>query len=372
MRRPLVDLLVCPECRGPIQISDVKEENSVRIMQGTLRCTACGKTYAVEKGVPRLVKAADDVKEVTSRFSFQWLSRWQGRFEGERCYGFNDDVYIGWVKDQMEQRKKPAAGAWALDCGCGSGEKTQVLAKLSPQQNVVGLDMGVASQEQAIAKFGHMPNLDYVQGNIMEPPIKDRAFDYGMSLGVLHHTPNTRKAFANFRKMLKEETTCVIWIYPPYSEGPEWWMPYFARDVFWLQQGYRVPPPILRAFAYTTVFVLNPIVDFFFKRIYRRIHKDLPFFDVQNMTWKQRYLTQVFFLFDTCLPYYQFRHPIKEVESWMVEEGLTPLYSKHAFFTGSNVPVAAAESKAAEMSVPAPGAMATPTFAQPVAPVQGS
>ena len=98
------------------------------------------------------------------RFSFQWLSRWNGRFEGERCYGFNDDVYIGWVKDQLESRRAPAPGEWALDCGCGSGEKTQVLARQSPEQNVVGLDLGVESLEKAVAKFGDMPNLDYVQG----------------------------------------------------------------------------------------------------------------------------------------------------------------------------------------------------------------
>src|SRR5260370_25848920 len=97
-----------------------------------------------------------------------------------------------------------------LDAGCGSGEKTQVLARLCAEQNVVGLDLGVESLEKATARFGDMPNLDYVQGNIMEPPFKERQFDSAMSIGVLHHTPNTRRAFAIFRRLLTGETTLLL------------------------------------------------------------------------------------------------------------------------------------------------------------------
>ena len=71
------------------------------------------------------------------------------------------------------------------------GDTLLFMAGFLASQNVVGLDLGVESQEQAIAQFGAMRNLDYVQGNILAPPFKPRQFDYGMSLGVLHHTPNT-------------------------------------------------------------------------------------------------------------------------------------------------------------------------------------
>ncbi len=232
-----------------------------------------------------------------------------------------------------------------------AGQKTEVLARQCPEQNVVGLDLGVESLEKATARFGHMTNLDYVQGNIMEPPFKDRQFDYGMSLGVLHHTPNTRHAFAKFRLLLKEETTCVIWIYPTYWEGPEWRMPYVARDFITFGQGYRMPTGLLRLIAHSMTIAFYPIVQFFFKKCYRRIRKDLPFFDVDSMTRKERYDAQVFYGFDTLLPRYQWRHTIKEVESWLVEEGLDPLLHAHSFYTGSSVPVRPAPSMAAARSV---------------------
>jgi SAM-dependent methyltransferase/uncharacterized protein YbaR (Trm112 family) len=351
MRRCLVEKLACPECRGDIKVAEVRKENDLRILEGTLACKSCATRYPIEKGVPRLVKVAADVAEVCRRFSFQWLSRWNGRFEGERCYGFDDNIYIGWVKSQLECRRVPDAGAWLLDAGCGSGEKSQVLARQCPKQNVVGLDLGVDSLEKSMAKFGDMPNLDYVQGNIMEPPFKDRQFDAGMSLGVLHHTNNTRQAFAKFRRMLKEETTCVIWIYPTYWEGPEWRMPYFARDFITLGQGYRMPTGILRFIAHAIVIGLYPIVQFFFWKCYRRIGRDLPFFRIQSMSWKERFKAQVFYCFDTLLPRYQWRHKIKEVESWFVEEGLDPVLHAHSFYTGSNVPVPAPREKAVERQV---------------------
>lgn len=339
MRRCLVEKLACPECRGEIKLAEVHEEDAIRILRGTLLCVSCANRYPIEKGVPRLVKVAADVAEVCRRYSFQWLSRWNGMFEGERCYGFNDDAYIGWVKEQLECRRLLAPGEWLLDAGCGSGEKSRVLARHCPQQNVVGLDLGVESLEKAVAHFGAMPNLDYVQGNIMEPPFKDRQFDVGMSLGVLHHTNNTRTAFARFRRMLKEQTTCVIWIYPTYWEGPEWRLPYFARDVLTLGQGHRLPTGLLRLLAHAIVIVGYPIVQFCFWMSYRRIGRDLPFFRVGDMSWKERYAAQVFYCFDTLLPRYQWRHTIKEVESWFPEEGLEAVLHAHSFYTASNVPV---------------------------------
>src|SRR5437867_1570103 len=347
MRRCLVELLACPECQGAVEVVESCEDDALRILRGTLQCASCGQRYAIDKGVPRLVKVAEDVAEVCRRYSVQWLSRWNGRFESStRCYGFNDDIYIGWVNEQLQSRRVPAPGEWMLDAGCGSGEKTKVLAHLCPEQNVVGLDLGVESLEKAVAHFGDMPNLDYVQGNILEPPFKARQFDYGMSLGVLHHTSNTRQAFASFRQLLKEETTCVLWIYPTYWEGPEWRMPYFARDFITFGQGYRLPTGLLRFIAHSIVIGFYPIVQFFFKKCYRRIGRDLPFFRVDNMTRKERYAAQVFYCFDTLLPRYQWRHKIKEVESWFVEEGLDPIRHCHSFYTGSSMPVRIAADKA--------------------------
>ena len=115
-----------------------------------------------------------------------------------------------------------------------------------------------------------------------------------------------------------------------------------------------MPTGLLKLISHSIVIGLYPIVQFFFKKCYRRIRKDLPFFDVDRMTRKERYDAQVFYCFDTLLPRYQWRHKIKEVESWFVEEGLDPVLHSHSFYTASSVRVRAAAHKATQKCVAGP------------------
>jgi hypothetical protein len=118
-----------------------------------------------------------------------------------------------------------------------------------------------------------------------------------------------------------------------------------------LGQGYRLPTWFLRFVAHSIVITLYPIVQFFFWKSYRCIGRDLPFFRVDQMTLAERYQAQVFYCFDTCLPRYQWWHPIKQVEGWLVEEGLEPVLNAHSFYTGSNVPVPSPAHKAERSEV---------------------
>jgi hypothetical protein len=130
-------------------------------------------------------------------------------------------------------------------------------------------------------------------------------------------------------------------------------MPYVARDFIVFGQGYRLPTSLLRFVAYSIVIGFYPIVEFFFKKSYRRIGRDLPFFRVEGMTRKERFAAQVFYCFDTLLPRYQWRHPIKEVESWCAEEGLDPVLHAHSFYIASSVPVPEEADRAVRRSVSA-------------------
>jgi hypothetical protein len=50
------------------------------------------------------------------------------------------------------------------------------------------------------------------------------------------------------------------------------------------------------------------------------------------MTFREAFDAQVFHLFDTLLPRYQFRHKPKEVEAWFVEDGLEPVFHAHSYY----------------------------------------
>jgi hypothetical protein len=149
---------------------------------------------------------------------------------------------------------------------------------------------------------------------------------------MLHHTPNTRRAFAQFRKLLVADATMLIWLYQPFWEAPEWRLPYFVRDVLFLGQSHRLPPRLLQTWAFLLVAAFFPLAQFAWWRHGRRLSKDLPFFDLRKMTTRERFNAQVFHLFDTLLPRYQFRHKRREIEAWLVEEGLEMAFHAHGYY----------------------------------------
>ena len=54
MRRQLMDILVCPECRSELILS-VAEERDGEIVSGSLKCQSCGETYPIEDTIPNML-----------------------------------------------------------------------------------------------------------------------------------------------------------------------------------------------------------------------------------------------------------------------------------------------------------------------------
>ena len=54
MKRDLMDILVCPVCKGPLTLAVAKEEND-EIVEGSLHCDSCDDTYPIEDTIPNLL-----------------------------------------------------------------------------------------------------------------------------------------------------------------------------------------------------------------------------------------------------------------------------------------------------------------------------
>ena len=54
MRRKLMDILVCPTCKGQL-ILDVKEEREGEIYEGNLSCKPCDIVYPIEDTIPNML-----------------------------------------------------------------------------------------------------------------------------------------------------------------------------------------------------------------------------------------------------------------------------------------------------------------------------
>lgn len=54
MRHDLMEILVCPMCKGDLQLT-VDEENDTEIVSGSLFCARCDERYPIEDTIPNLL-----------------------------------------------------------------------------------------------------------------------------------------------------------------------------------------------------------------------------------------------------------------------------------------------------------------------------
>jgi uncharacterized protein YbaR (Trm112 family) len=54
MRHDLMEILVCPLCKGSLELAATREEGG-EIIEGSLRCAACAETFPIEDGIPNML-----------------------------------------------------------------------------------------------------------------------------------------------------------------------------------------------------------------------------------------------------------------------------------------------------------------------------
>jgi len=54
MKRSLLDILVCPLCKGELTLT-VDEEDDKEIVKGNLHCGACEENYPIENTIPNML-----------------------------------------------------------------------------------------------------------------------------------------------------------------------------------------------------------------------------------------------------------------------------------------------------------------------------
>lgn len=205
-----MDLLACPTCGGDILLAYASKYEDKEIIDAVLSCQKCTREYKVVRGVPRfadLEKIEEDKAETAENFGWQWTHFTQ---EDPKY----NEQFLGWL-----QPVKPEffEGKVVLEGGCGKGRHTK-LAALWGAKDVVGIDLG-DGVESAFALTRSMPNAHIVQCDIFNLPLKKK-FDYAFSVGVLHHTPDPKKAFLSLASKVQKNGHISAWVYG--AENNEW------------------------------------------------------------------------------------------------------------------------------------------------------
>lgn len=281
-----ISLFSCPECKTML----TKEEGE----SGKFTCSA-GHSFPIVRGIPRFV--GSDL--YVDSFSFEWNTHNTTQLDSHRGGDSSEEMFrikTGLTPEQVR-------GKLVLDAGVGAGRFSDVLARWGAR--VVGVDLSYAV-EASYQNFKHLDNVVIAQGDIGRLPFADGTFDFIVSIGVLHHTPNTKEYFQRLVPLLKPGGSIAIWVYP--SEGD-----YITRTQ-WIPYTYKIPDKMFYEWCRWFVPLANKYRT---SDLVQWLSKVFPF-SYQGLGVENDILDT----FDGYSPRYHGIHSVPEVMEWFRESGL--------------------------------------------------
>lgn len=111
--------------------------------------------------------------------------------------------------------------AQGFDMGCGSGRWASLVAPKVSQLTCI--DPSDVVLDVAKNRLKDFSNITYVNAGVSDNPLPQNSQDFGYSLGVLHHIPNTVEALKDCVKILKPGAPFLIYLYYKFDNRPLWY-----------------------------------------------------------------------------------------------------------------------------------------------------
>ncbi len=260
---------------------------------------------------------------VVKGFGEEWDSYNQSSLTDKETKDLFDRYFNIFPKDFFAKDKI------GIDVGCGSGRWAKHIAPL-----VKGLHcVDASNQALNVAKnnLESFNNCTFINATTDSLSSLDQKFDFGYSLGVLHHIPNTKKALFDCTSVLKKGAPFLIYLYFAFDNKP-----------FWYRLCWKLSEPLrflisrtnfpIRKFITTLIAILVYFPISRFASIADKIgfnSRNIPLSTYKNTTFYTM-RTDALDRFGTRL---EQRFTKKEIHSMMIDSGLTNIsFSKEIPF----------------------------------------
>jgi SAM-dependent methyltransferase len=307
MHRKFLDILCCPHSGTALRLESEKVRADGMVEAGVLVSAKEDYRYPIINCIPRFL----DQEGYTESFGYEW-ERWSRvQFDSENIgrpmSGHTENMFnavTGFSADFL-------SGKTIVEFGCGPGRFIDVVRRRGGI--AVGIDMS-AAVESARRNFAGDTNVLIVQGDILNPPFRDRSFDAGYSIGVFHHTPNPGGALKELVRVVKDHGAVACCVYPKMGL-------YNSRAVARFRTAHKKLKKLFgnslaTAYSYLSAYVLHPI--FVRARKHPRGDRLIDYLEedflvnvyIPDAKWR------VLDVFDAITPEFASTHTAQEVESW--------------------------------------------------------
>ena len=111
--------------------------------------------------------------------------------------------------------------AEGFDMGCGSGRWAELVAPKVEKLNCI--DPSSDALEVAQKRLKQHSNVEFLNSGVSDMPLMEDSQDFGYSLGVLHHIPDTNLAIKDCIRILKPGAPFLVYLYYRFDNRPFWY-----------------------------------------------------------------------------------------------------------------------------------------------------
>lgn len=295
----------CPVQQANVTPVDCAKCYSKEIIEGEL-VSESGHRVPIRGGIPRFLSndMAGWLRKNQETFSLEWK---MFRF-GERNWGQDIEYRKNLFLKGLGAEPKDLAGRLIFDAGCGSGLLSMALAR-SFGMEVVALDLAFGIEQAYVANTS--PFVHFIQGSVLEPPVKDKSVDYAYCGGVLVALPDAKAGFKALKPPLKPGGRFFVWMYHPIDDRHHPRDKAKMRLYNFIRENITSPLPI--QIQYILYMLALPV--FIFKRTITNLFGK----EKNTITWREKMQN----LTDMFSPLYQHRFSEEEIVEWYRELGFS-------------------------------------------------
>jgi SAM-dependent methyltransferase len=132
--------------------------------------------------------------------------------------------------------------AEGFDAGCGSGRWALLVAPRVGKLHCI--EPSREALKVARRKLANCPNVEFHGVAVHEMPMPEASMDFGYSLGVLHHIPDTRRALRDCAAKLKPGAPLLVYLYYALENRPTWYRGLFRLVDLTRRVISRLPHPL--------------------------------------------------------------------------------------------------------------------------------